>query len=135
MTSSDSETRKRSTKKSFLEKTFLTRFRSHRRKPCSCFYANVVESLTEGKLDDREWILRFLNHQYLQQHHCVAKNSSTTSSHCKNILTTSSQYKNTSTASYYYCSLKKNPPHCFWPNKVSCILSFAPEKYLHWYQK
>ena len=30
---------------------------------CSWFYANV-ESLTEGKLDDREWILRFLNHQY-----------------------------------------------------------------------
>ena len=32
-------------------------------KACSWFYANV-ESLTEGKLDDREWILRSLNHRY-----------------------------------------------------------------------
>ena len=99
--------------KSFLEKTFLTCFRSHRRKPCSCFYANVVESLTEGKLDDREWILRFLNHQYFQQHHCVAKYTSTTSSHCKNISTTSSQCKNTSTASYHYCSFKKESAALF----------------------
>ena len=30
---------------------------------CRWFYANV-ESLTPGKLDDREWILKFLNRRY-----------------------------------------------------------------------
>ena len=114
---------------------FLTRFRSHRRKPCSWFYANLVESLTEGKLDDREWILRFLNHQYfnniialqkiLQQHDHIAK---IFRQHHPSVKILRQHH-------IIIVHLKKNPLHCFWPTQSFMFLSFAPEKYLRWYQK
>ena len=64
---------------------FLISYKSYYIYPCSWFYANV-ESLTEGKLDDREWILRSLNHRYFNN---IIKNLET---RLKRLLSSSTIY-------------------------------------------